>query len=223
MEEDGAEHQSRKGKQKETKLQGIKEKRQCTAVVGSAADGSVPPAQLIIQGVASSKAALPVISGSQYRRGEGAHPLATLLASHYIQRLAHRHYKPQKGYCEAVGSPFLPNSKSLGKYIPTSYAILEHVIVPWLLKKKRALQLPADHPLHIHPRLLVRVERPRQEERARELPFVRSKVLPLVEIALCTCSLHRSSPACGPRAGSLFKGFDATVLVHAQDCQAGHN
>eukprot|EP00965_Chrysotila_dentata_P097584 3224864-Pleurochrysis_carterae.AAC.1 len=54
-------HNSRQGKEKETKQQGINDKRQCTGVVCTSADGDVLPGQLIVQGAWSSSRALPAV------------------------------------------------------------------------------------------------------------------------------------------------------------------
>ena len=136
-------HKSRRGKQKETKAQGMNDKRQATGVVTTTMSGEMVPGQLIVQGQRTSSQALPIIQGFKYVQSSGPQP----------GNKVGFQLKPEARPSNA--GPSLDVSKHIGHLvqtanhwadIPTSYAILDQVIVPYLKAHARANGLPDDAP-----------------------------------------------------------------------------
>ena len=138
-------HHSRKGKQKEQKQQGKGDKRQATGTVGSSMAGDVLPGQLITPGVMTSSQGLPKLPGNRYeqvasRDGEG---MGHSVGFRMVQ---------ERGSASDVGQVtrqwlgHMVQTPNHWANIQTSYAILDLLIVPWLLQKKRAIGVPPNHP-----------------------------------------------------------------------------
>ena len=134
-------HQSRQGKQKETKLQGLNDKRQGTGTMGTSMAGDVLPGQLIVEGVAHGHGALPDLPGCTYAKKRGSN------AGHDVGWHLVRHGSDASvGARERTWLGHLVQTTNHWANIVTSYAILEYIIIPWLLEKKAAMDLPSDHP-----------------------------------------------------------------------------
>ena len=138
-------HQSRPHKGKEVKQQNKGDKRQATGTVGTSMAGDVLPAQLLTDGVETRTGALPIIDGIKYvklmgtNKGHGigvrAMDITTAAHSQHIRDTA------------KLVSSFLGHLGQTSNHwanIKTSYAILEYIIIPWLLQKKRAIGKRAD-------------------------------------------------------------------------------
>ena len=135
---------SRPGKEKEKKMQGLNDKRQATATIGLSANADLLPAQLIVAGEPHCIGALPVLDGVRYLPATGGKVV------------------PSTGKCDgdtgaiptairARAVPLPLPAQWIGhavqtldhwSNIPTTYAILEHIIVPWLSKMKARMGLP---------------------------------------------------------------------------------
>jgi hypothetical protein len=141
VEEDtSATHQSRPSKQKETKLKGLNDKRQATGTVGTSFAGDVLPAQLIVEGTPANHGALPDLDGCTYAKGRGNNP------GHAIGwRLAQYGLDASRGRREREWLGHLVQTTNHWANIRTSYAILEFIIIPWLLAKKASMDLAEDH------------------------------------------------------------------------------
>ena len=136
-----AAHQSREGKQKETKLKGLNDKRQATGTVGTSFAGDVLPGQLIVEGVSTSHQALPDLPACTYAKMHGSNP------GHQVGWHLVRHGADASiGRLERQWLGHLTQTSNHWANIPTSYAILEYIIIPWLLAKKASMDLPADQP-----------------------------------------------------------------------------
>jgi hypothetical protein len=132
-----AAHQSRKGKQKETKLKGLNDKRQCTGTVGTSFAGDVCPGQLLVEGEPASHKALPDLDGCQYAKGRGSNP-----GDAVGWRLVQHGLDASRGSLERKWLGHLAQTTNHWANIKTSYAILEFIIIPWLLQKKASMDLP---------------------------------------------------------------------------------
>jgi hypothetical protein len=136
-----ATHQSRRGKQKETKLKGLNDKRQATGTVGTSFAGDTLPGQLIVEGTPANHGALPDLDGCNYAKARGSSPGHTV-----GWRLVQHGLDASRGRLERTWLGHLVQTTNHWANIQTSYAILEFIIVPWLLEKKASMDLPPDHP-----------------------------------------------------------------------------
>ena len=140
-------HQSRPNKQKEVKQQNVGDKRQATGTVGSSMAGDVLPGQLLVEGTETSHRALPDIVGTKYVK-------LVRDPSRMGQKIG---FRMAEALTAGLSAESITNAKLLSLWlghfaqtpthwanIKTSYAILEYIIIPWLLKKKRAIGKPAD-------------------------------------------------------------------------------
>ena len=120
---------------------GLNDKRQATGTVGTSFAGDVCPGQLIVEGVPTSHGALPDIPGCKYTKARGSHP------GHDVGwRLVQHGLQTELGQLERTWLGHLCQTTNHWANIQTSYAILEYIIIPWLLAKKASMDLPADHP-----------------------------------------------------------------------------
>ena len=140
VEEDNeSQHFSRQGKQKEVKQQGKNDKRQGTITVGTSMAGDVLPGQLICEGEPTSRKALPTLDGNKYVKASGNHQ------GHAVgHKLARDGADVSKGQLTRTWLGHLVQTNNHWANIKTSYAILEYIIVPWLLEKKKAIGKSAD-------------------------------------------------------------------------------
>jgi hypothetical protein len=237
VEEDTATaHQSRRGKQKETKLQGVNDKRQATGTVGTSFAGDVCPGQLIVEGVPTSHGALPELDGCEYAKPRGSNP------GHAVGwRLVQHGLDASRGSRERKWIGHLTQTTNHWANIETSYAILEFIIIPWLLSKKASMDLPSDHPAILiidcwygwkdqdkkktlqnfrecARRGSERVSlKPHRRVLTHVMPFKScssrcSSALRLAQAALCASSVHRLSPAGRPRHDLVAEGQHACVF-----------
>lgn len=133
------EHFSRQNKEKEQKQVNKGDKRQATGTVGTSMGGDVLPAQLLVEGVPTSSQALPQLEGNKYVSGIGSNP------GHKIGfKLAQSGSDALKGQLTRKWLGHLAQTSNHWANIPTSYAILEFIIVPWLLLKKAAIGKAPD-------------------------------------------------------------------------------
>ena len=129
-------------KRAEVKVQGINDKRQGTGTVSTSMSGATLPGQLILAGVAHSSAALPTLEGNVYQKWDGQ-KAGEKVGFELVQA---------PGSAAATGQLMrtwlghLTQTPTHWSDIPTSYAILDRVIVPHLLKVKHDLGLSAEHP-----------------------------------------------------------------------------
>ena len=136
-------HASRQGKGKEVKQQNKGDKRQATGTVGSSMAGDVLPGQLIVQGTPNrwqtQKGSLPQLDGNKYSELAGGN------AGHKIGfRPTQSTSNSAAGQLTRTWLGHLVQTSNHWANIQTSYAILEYIIVPWLLQKKAAIGKPAD-------------------------------------------------------------------------------
>ena len=142
VEEDtDASHKSRPAKQKETKLKGLNDKRQCTGTVGTSFAGDVLPGQLIVEGVSTGHRSLPDLPGCKYAQMPGRHDGHTV-----GWRLVAQGSDASVGRLERAWLGHLVQTSNHWANIQTSYAILEYIIIPWLMDTKRRMDLPPDQP-----------------------------------------------------------------------------
>ena len=140
-EDNAATHMSRKGKQKESKLKGLNDKRQATGTVGTSFAGDVCPGQLIVEGTPANHGALPDLDGCTYGKMRGSNP------GHAVGwRLVQHGLDASSGRLERQWIGHLVQTNNHWANIQTSYAILEYIIIPWLLEKKKVVDKPHDHP-----------------------------------------------------------------------------
>jgi hypothetical protein len=128
-------------KQKETKLKGLNDKRQATGTVGTSFAGDVCPGQLIVEGTPANHGALPELDGCNYAKSRGSNP-GHVVGWHLVQH----GLDASRGRLERQWLGHLVQTTNHWANIQTSYAILEFIIIPWLLQKKASMDLPADHP-----------------------------------------------------------------------------
>ena len=134
-------HQSRANKQKEIKQQGINDKRQATGTVGSSFAGDVLPGQLIPQGVQHGHGAMSAVGGCKYVQPGGPNP------GHAVGfQLARVGPDASLGALERKWLGHMVQTENHWANISTSYAILDQLIVPWLVAKKAAIGKAPDHP-----------------------------------------------------------------------------
>ena len=133
-------HQSRPGKEKEIKQQNKGDKRQATGTVGTSMAGDVLPGQLLVEGVETSTGALPVVEGIKYVKSMGTNK-GHGVGVRAIDITTATHSQQVRDTAKLVSS-FLGHFGQTTNHwanIKTSYAILEYIIIPWLLQKKRAI------------------------------------------------------------------------------------
>ena len=132
-------HQSRPVKEKEIKQQSVGDKRQATGTVGTSMAGDVLPGQLIAAGKPAHHGALPQLDGNKYVKLQGNN------AGHKVG-----FKRMQSGSDAGIGQVtrkwlgHLVQTDNHWANIRTSYAILEYIIVPWLLEKKKAIGKAPD-------------------------------------------------------------------------------
>ena len=132
-------HFSRQQKGKEVKQQAKGDKRQTTGTVGTSMAGDVLPGQLLVQGVSTSHQALPQLDGNKYVQLAGSN------AGHKVGfKLAQSGHDTLKGQLTRKWLGHLGQTPNHWADIRTSYAILEYIIVPWLLQKKAAIGKAPD-------------------------------------------------------------------------------
>ena len=132
-------HQSRPAKEKETKQQNKGDKRQATGTVGTSMAGDVLPGQLLVEGVQHGHGALPTLAGNKYISSSGSN------AGHAVGfKLAQAGTDANAGRLTRTWLAHLAQTPNHWANIKTSYAILEFIIVPWLLAKKAAIGKAAD-------------------------------------------------------------------------------
>ena len=134
-----SQHFSRQKKGTEVKQQGKGDKRQATATIGSSMGGEVLPGQLLVEGVATSKQALPELEGNKYVQATGSNRGHTT-----GYKLVQSGPDAQKGQLTRKWLGHLAQTPNHWANILTSYAILEYIIVPWLMQKKAAIGKAPD-------------------------------------------------------------------------------
>ena len=145
VEADGStSHSSRAGKQKETKQQGLGDKRQATGTVGCSMAEDVLPAQLIVAGTPTSSQALPGLPGNRYVTGVQEWGATYYLGHSVGFQLARAGVRADEGQLARTWLGHLVQTTNHWANIRTSHAILDQLIVPWLLSKKQAIGLSAD-------------------------------------------------------------------------------
>ena len=103
--------------------------------------GDVCPGQLIVEGTPENHGALPALDGCAYAKARGSNP------GHKVGwRLAQHGLDASRGRLERKWLGHLVQTTNHWANIQTSYAILEFIIIPWLLEKKASMDLPPDHP-----------------------------------------------------------------------------
>jgi hypothetical protein len=138
-------HRSRPNKSKEIKQQNVGDKRQATGTVGSSMAGEMLPGQLLVEGAPKSWAALPKIAGTQYVSLAGANLGHTIGCKMVMTTQANQTLEDRD--VAKISSTWLGHLAQTSNHwanIETSYAILEFIIVPWLLAKKRAIGKTPD-------------------------------------------------------------------------------
>jgi transposase-like protein len=134
-----SQHFSREQKCSEVKQQAKGDKRQATGTVGTSMAGDVLPGQLIVEGVTTSKQALPELDGNKYVQATGSN------CGHKTgYKLVQSGPDAQKGQLTRKWLGHLVQTSNHWANIPTSYAILEYIIVPWLVQKKAAIGKAPD-------------------------------------------------------------------------------
>ena len=143
------EHHSRQHKNKEVKQQNVGDKRQATGTPGTSMAGDTLPGQLVFESSAkipeAGTGSLPVISGTKYIQSTGSnlgHTIGYRMVEAPSAILTLETRSNAKLLSQWLGH--LVQTSNHWANIKTSYAILEFIIVPWLLEKKRAIGKPAD-------------------------------------------------------------------------------
>ena len=185
-------------------MQGLNDKRQATATIGLSANADLLPAQLIVAGEPHCIGALPVLDGVRYLPATGGKVV------------------PSTGKCDgdtgaiptairARAVPLPLPAQWIGhavqtldhwSNIPTTYAILEHIIVPWLSKMKARMGLPQTQTCI----LVVWMVQAGQEQEVHEVSGLCIQALPMAEARLHTWCVHRASATCRPRNGCIHEG-----------------
>ena len=138
-------HQSRPNKGKEVKQQNKGDKRQATGTVGSSMAGDILPGQLIVEGEPTSVRALPSITGTKYVNATGSNPgHKTGVRMAFIPTATLDQEAVDMAKLVSMWIGHFAQTTNHWANIRTSYAILEFIIVPWLLEKKRAIGKPWD-------------------------------------------------------------------------------
>ena len=142
-EEHGAGHRPKRA---ETKTQGLNDKRQGTGTVTTAMSGTTLPGQLIFDSSATSpmtgEGSLPKLPGNAYAAWMGAKA-----GENIGFEVVHAHRTAlSTGALTRKWLGHMVQTSNHWSNIPTSYAILDRIFVPYLLKTKQELGLPADHP-----------------------------------------------------------------------------
>ena len=233
-----ATHKSRSGKQKETKLKGLNDKRQATGTVGISFAGDVCPGQLIVEGTPANHRALPDLDGCNYAKGRGNSP------GHAVGwRLVQHGLDASRGLVQRQWLGHLVQTSNHWANIRTSYAILEFIIVPWLLQKKTSMDLGADHPAILivdcwygwkdqdklktlqnlrdctrcgseRRSSMVRCSRDALESRA----YRRPRALPMAQAAVCAGGVHRLGSTSGSWRGLVAEGSHASLFYRSHLC-----
>ena len=90
--------------------------------------GDVCPGQLIVEGTPENHGALPALDGCAYAKARGSNP------GHKVGwRLAQHGLDASRGRLERKWLGHLVQTTNHWANIQTSYAILEFIIIPWLL------------------------------------------------------------------------------------------
>jgi hypothetical protein len=133
-------------KRAETKTQGLNDKRQGTGTVTTAMSGTTLAGQLIVDSSAASpmtgEGSLPKLPGNAYAAWMGAKA-----GENIGFKVVRAHgATADEGALTRKWLGHMVQTSNHWSNIPTSYAILDRIFVPYLLKAKQELGLPADHP-----------------------------------------------------------------------------
>ena len=135
----GVPHNSRPEKEREIKQQHKGDKRQATGTVGSSMAGDILPGQLLVEGVPHGDGALPALHGNKYVQSSGEH-VGDKVGFKPVQAGS----DANTGRLTRTWLGHLAQTDNHWANIKTSYAILEFIIIPWLLAKKAAIGKAAD-------------------------------------------------------------------------------